>query len=81
MEIGKFTELEDKIRLIVSDQIFLKKQISTLEEALKNKELEIEGYKSNLTELEAERTGVRERVDTMLELLADIQVEKEVSGM
>jgi len=76
VEIGKFTELEDKIRLIVSDQVFLKKQISTLEEALKNKELEIEGCKSKITLLEAERNSVREKVDTLLDLLADIQVEK-----
>jgi len=38
VEIGKFNELEGKIKHIVSEQIFLKKQISTLEEALRNKE-------------------------------------------
>ena len=41
MEIGKFNELEDKIKQIVGEQSFLKKQISTLEEALRNKESEI----------------------------------------
>ncbi|MCK7506825.1 MAG: hypothetical protein MZV70_24015 [Desulfobacterales bacterium] len=48
MEIAKFKELEDKIKHIVSEQVFLKKQISILEEALKNKESEIEQLKSKL---------------------------------
>ncbi len=76
MEIGKFTELEDKIKQIVSEQVFLKKQISILEEALKNKELEIEEYKSKLKVLDEERNSVRARVDSLLDLLADIQVVK-----
>ncbi|MDD4092009.1 MAG: hypothetical protein PHQ63_05575 [Smithellaceae bacterium] len=74
MEIGKFNELEGKIKHIVSEQIFLKKQISTLEEALKNKESEIEGYKSKIVALDEERNHVRARVDSMLDLLADIKV-------
>ncbi len=76
MEISKFTELEEKIMHIVSEQVFLKKQISVLEEALKNKELEIEGYKSKLTVLDEERNNVRARVDSLLDLLADIEVAK-----
>ncbi|MEE9934928.1 MAG: hypothetical protein K4445_04340 [Deltaproteobacteria bacterium] len=76
MEISKFTELEEKIKHIVSEQVFLKKQISVLEEALKNKELEIEGYKSKLTVLDEERNNVRARVDSLLDLLADIEVAK-----
>ncbi len=76
MEISKFTELEDKIRQIVSEQVFLKKQISILEEALKNKESEIEEYKSKLKVLDEERNSVRARVDSLLDLLADIEVVK-----
>lgn len=76
MEIGKFTELEDKIKQIVSEQVFLKKQISILEEALKNKESEIEEYKSKLKVLDEERNSVRARVDSLLDLLADIEVVK-----
>jgi len=74
VEIGKFNELEDKIKHIVSEQSFLKKQISTLEEALKNKESEIEGYKSKIVALDEERNNVRARVDSLLDLLADIKV-------
>ncbi len=76
MEIGKFTELEDKIKHIVSEQVFLKKQISILEEALKNKESEIEEYKGKLRVLDEERDNVRARVDSLLDLLADIEVVK-----
>jgi len=76
VEIGKFTELEDKIKHIVSEQVFLKKQISILEEALKNKESEIEEYKSKLRVLDEERDNVRARVDLLLDLLADIEVVK-----
>jgi len=76
VEIGKFTELEDKIKHIVSEQVFFKKQISILEEALKNKESEIEQYKSKLRVLDEERNSVRARVDSLLDLLADIEVVK-----
>jgi uncharacterized coiled-coil DUF342 family protein len=72
VEISKFTELEDKIKHIVSEQVFYKKQISILEEALKNKESEIEDYKSKLKALDEERDSVRTRVDSLLDLLADI---------
>jgi chromosome segregation ATPase len=76
VEIGKFTELEDKIKHIVSEQVFLKKQISILEDALKNKESEIEQYKSKLRVLDEERNSVRARVDSLLDLLADIEIVK-----
>lgn len=76
MEISKFTELEDKIKYIVNEQVFLKKQISVLEDALKNKESELEEYKSKLRVLDEERNSVRARVDSLLDLLADIEVAK-----
>ena len=76
VEISKFTELEDKIKHIVSEQVFFKKQISILEEALKNKESEIEQLKSKLRVLDEERNSVRARVDSLLDLLADITVAK-----
>ena len=76
MEIGKFNELEGKIKHIVSEQSFLKKQISTLEEALKNKESEIEVLNSKLKALDGERDSVRARVDSLLDLLADIELAK-----
>lgn len=76
MEIGKFNELEDKIKGIISEKIFLKKQIQTLEEVLKNKESEIEDLNNKLKALDGERENVRARVDSLLELLADIELVK-----
>ncbi|HOE80100.1 MAG TPA: hypothetical protein PLX58_08180 [Smithellaceae bacterium] len=76
MEISKFAELEQKIKKIVSEQIFLKKQISALEDTLKDKETEIEDFRNKFKILEEERSSVRTRVDSLLDLLADIEVEK-----
>ncbi len=76
MEIGKFAQLEEKIKQIVSEQVFLRKQIIILEDALKNKESEIEEFQSKLRVLDEERNSVRARVDSLLDLLADIEVEK-----
>lgn len=76
MDLVKFSELEDKIKSIVSEQNFLKKQCQILEEALKNKESEIEKYKSELKALDEERNSVRARVDSLLDLLADIEEAK-----
>ena len=45
MELEKFKKLEDKIKVIVSEKVSLKKQIQILEETLKNKEAELEGGK------------------------------------
>ncbi len=76
VELEKFKELEDKIKGIVSEKGFLKKQILILEEALKNKEAELEGLNSKLKALDEERNSVRARVDSLLDLLADIDLAK-----
>jgi chromosome segregation ATPase len=76
LELGKFKELEDKIKGIISEQVFLKKQIQVLEEALKNKESENEVLNSKLKALDEERNSVRARVDSLLDLLTDIELAK-----
>jgi septal ring factor EnvC (AmiA/AmiB activator) len=76
VELGKFKELEEKIKVIVKEQVFLKKQISILEEALKNKETECEVSNTRLKALDEERNSVRARVDSLLDLLTDIEVAK-----
>ena len=76
MELGNFKELEDKIKGIVSEQVLLKKQVQILEEALKNKEAEIGDLNSKLKALDGERDSVRARVDSLLDLLADIELAK-----
>jgi len=60
----------------VQKGIFLKQQIQTLEEVLKNKESEIEDLNNKLKALDGERENVRARVDSLLELLADIELVK-----
>lgn len=72
MELEKFKKLEDKIKVIVSEKGSLKKQIQILEETLKNKEAELEGVKGKLKALDEERNSVRARVDSLLDLIADV---------
>jgi chromosome segregation ATPase len=76
VELGKFKELEEKIKVIVNEKVQLKKQIQKLEEALKNKETELVGLDNKLKTLDEERNSVRARVDSLLELLADIELAK-----
>ena len=76
VDLGKFSELENKIKSIVNEQDFYKKQYQKLEEILKNKESELEEFKSKLKVLDEERNSVRARVDSLLDLLADIEVVK-----
>ena len=76
MELEKFKKLEDKINIIVSEKVALKKQIQILEETLKNKEAELEGVKGKLKALDEERNSVRARVDSLLELIADVDSAK-----
>ena len=72
MELEKFKKLEDKIKVIVSEKVSLKKQIQILEETLKNKEAELEVVKGKLKTLDEERNSVRARVDSLLDLIADV---------
>jgi chromosome segregation ATPase len=72
VELEKFKKLEDKINVIVSEKVSLKKQIQILEETLKNKEAELEGVKGKLKALDEERNSVRARVDSLLDLIADV---------
>jgi chromosome segregation ATPase len=72
VELEKFKKLEDKIKVIVSEKVSLKKQIQILEETLKNKEAELEGVKGKLKTLDEERNSVRARVDSLLDLIADV---------
>jgi len=72
VELEKFKKLEDKIKVIVSEKVSLKKQIHILEESLKSKEAELEGVKGKLKALDEERNSVRARVDSLLDLIADV---------
>ena len=76
VELEKFAKLEDKIKVIVNEKVSLKKQIQILEETLKSKEVELEGLKGKVKAFDEERNSVRARVDSLLDLIADVDLSK-----
>jgi len=74
VEIAKFKELEEKIKNIVKEYYLLKKQNQELEELIKNKGLELEGAKASLKELNEERDAIRTKVDSLLNLLQNANI-------
>jgi chromosome segregation ATPase len=76
VELEKFAKLEDKIKVIVNEKVSLKKQIQILEETLKSKEVELEGLKGKVKAFDEERNSVRARVDSLLDLIADVDSAK-----
>ncbi len=76
VEIAKFKELEEKIKNILREYSLLKRQKQELEDSLKNKVSELEGVKADLNELTKERDAIRTRVDSLLNLLQDENINK-----
>lgn len=76
VELEKFAKLEEKIKTIVNEKVSLKKQIQTLEDTLKNKEAEVEKLNGKIKVLDEERNSVRARVDSLLDLIADVDAAK-----
>jgi chromosome segregation ATPase len=74
LELDKFNALERKIKNILKDYSLLKKQNQELKELLKNTELELEGAKGRLAELNGERDAVRTKLDTLINLLQDVDI-------
>lgn len=74
MEMGKFEALEDKIRNLIRDYALLKKRVGELEEQLKNKVAETEETRIKITGFQEERDAVRAKVDSLIDLLQDINV-------
>ena len=74
MELDKFNALEGRIKNILSEYSLLKKQNQKLEELLKNTELELEGAKGRLVELNEERDAIRTKLDTLINLLQDVDI-------
>jgi chromosome segregation ATPase len=76
VELIKFKELDNKIRNLVSEHALLKKKNQDLEELLKNKGLELEEANIKIRGLDEERNSIRTKVDSLLDLLQDINVQK-----
>jgi len=74
VELVKFEELESKIRNLVEEHVLLRKKNSELEELLKSKGLELEGANNKIRGLDEERDAIRTKVDSLLDLLQDINV-------
>ncbi len=76
VELEKFSKLEEKIKAIVEEKVSLKNQIKTLEDTLKSKEADLEKLNGKIKVLDEERNSVRARVDSLLELIADVDSAK-----
>ena len=74
MELVKFEELEAKIKNLIEEHALLRKKNRELEELLRSKGLELEGANNRIRGLNEERNSIRTKVDSLLDLLQDINV-------
>jgi chromosome segregation ATPase len=81
VELVKFKELEERIRGLVEEHNTLKKRSKELEELLEIKNGELREANSKIAKLNEERDSVRHKVDTLLDLLEDINASKQTSGL
>ncbi len=75
MELVKFEELESKIKNLINEHELLKKKNRELEELLKNKGVELEETSNKIRGLNEERNTIRTKVDSLIDLLQDINVQ------
>ena len=75
MEFVKFEELENKIKDLINEHELLKKKNYELEELLKSKGLELEEASNKIRGLNEERNTIRTKVDSLIDLLQDINVQ------
>ena len=81
MELVKFKELEERIKGLVEEYNVLKKRTKELEELIEIKSGELREANSRIAKLNEERDSVRNRVDTLLDLLEDINASGQTSGL
>jgi len=74
VNITRFSDLEEKIRNIVSSYDELKKKNYDLEEKLNNRDLELQEAYEKIRGLNEERDTIRLKVDSLLALLQDIHI-------
>jgi chromosome segregation ATPase len=72
VELVKFGQLEEKIKGLIDDYSILKKEKKELEGLLKKKDGELEEVRKSLKNLQEERDAVRAKVDSLLEMIQDI---------
>jgi uncharacterized coiled-coil DUF342 family protein len=76
VELVKFEELESKIRNLIKEHALLRRKNHELEELLKSKGLELEGANNKIRGLNEERDSIRTKVDSLLDLLQDINLQQ-----
>ncbi|HNQ01427.1 MAG TPA: cell division protein ZapB [Syntrophales bacterium] len=81
MELVKFRELEQRIKGLVEEHQALKRRLKELEELVEIKSGEVREANSKITKLNEERDSVRQKVDTLLDLLEDINASEQTSGL
>ena len=81
MELVKFKELEQRIKRLVKKHQTLKKRLKKLEELVEIKSGEIREANSKIAKLNEERDSVKQKVDTLLDLLEDINASEQTSGL
>ncbi|MCU0531203.1 MAG: cell division protein ZapB [Syntrophales bacterium] len=81
MELVKFRELEQRIKGLVEEHQALRKRLKELEELVEIKSGEIREANSKIAKLNEERDSVKQKVDTLLDLLEDINASEQTSGL
>jgi len=81
VELVKFRELEQRIKGLVEEHQTLRKRLKELEELVEIKSGEIREANSKIAKLNEERDSVKQKVDTLLDLLEDINASEQTSGL
>ena len=81
MELVKFKELEGRIKELVEEHNTLKKKTKELEELVAIKNGELKEANGKIAKLNEERDSVRHKVDTLLDLLEDINASEQTTGL
>jgi uncharacterized coiled-coil DUF342 family protein len=81
VELVKFKELEQRIKGLVEEYSTLKKRTKELEELIEIKNGELKEANGKIAKLNEERDSVRHKVDTLLDLLEDINASEQTSGL
>jgi len=81
VELVKFKELEERIKGLVEEHNTLKKRTKELEELVAIKSGELKEANGTIAKLNEERDSVRHKVDTLLDLLEDINASEQTSGL
>ncbi len=74
MELGKFNELEERIKNLAEEYVLLKERNVELEGLLQSKDEELGEAKHQIRILREEKDTARTKVDSMLTMLSDVKV-------